>query len=122
MSDFVLKKLPQNADVRGVLSVLEKDMPFPVARIFWINSTDGAMRGGHRHHRTRQALVAVHGAVEIYMNDGHHDKTIMLDNDGLMLVVEPEDWHTMKFQPGSVLLVMASHIFDLDDYIAVKHR
>ena len=121
MSDFVLKKLPQNADVRGVLTVLEKDMPFPVARIFWINSPDGAMRGGHRHRRTRQALVAVYGAVEVYMNDGQHEKTITLDNDGLMLVVEPEDWHTMRFQPGSVLLVMASHVFDLDDYIAAKH-
>ena len=121
MSDFSLKKLPQNADTRGVLTVLEKDMPFPVVRTFWISSKDGAMRGGHRHHRTRQALVAVHGEVEVYMNDGQHEKTFTLDNDGLMLVVEPEDWHTMKFQPGAVLLVMASHVFDLDDYIAVKH-
>lgn len=121
MSEFVLKKLPQNADVRGVLTVLEKDMPFAVVRTFWVNSPDGAMRGGHRHHRTRQALVAVHGEVEVYMNDGQHEKTIILDNDGLMLLVEPEDWHTMKFQPGAVLLVMASHVFDLDDYIGGKY-
>ena len=121
MSEFVLIKLPQNADTRGVLTVLEKDMPFPVARIFWINSPDGATRGGHRHKRTRQALVATHGTVEIYLNDGQREKTITLNNYDLMLVVEPEDWHTMKFQPGSVLLVLASHVFDLDDYIAVKH-
>jgi len=121
MSDFVLKKLPQNADIRGVLTVLDKDMPFPVVRTFWISSNDGATRGGHRHHRTRQALVAVHGEVEVYMNDGQHEKTIMLDNDGLMLVVEPEDWHTMKFQPRAVLLVLASHAFDLDDYIGGKY-
>jgi dTDP-4-dehydrorhamnose 3,5-epimerase-like enzyme len=121
MSEFVLKILPRNADARGVLTVLENDMPFPVARIFWISSPNGAMRGGHRHHRTRQGLVAIHGTVEVYMNDGKHDQTIILDNDGLMLVVEPEDWHTMKFQPGAILLVMASHKFDLDDYIGTKH-
>lgn len=121
MSDFVLKKLPQNADLRGVLTVLEKEMPFPVARIFWINCPDGSMRGGHRHHITRQALVALHGVVEVYMNDGVHEKTITLDNDGLMLVVEPEDWHTMKFLPNATLLVMASHAFDLSDYISVKY-
>lgn len=121
MSDFVLKKLPQNADIRGVLTVLDKDMPFPVVRTFWISSNDGATRGGHRHHRTRQALVAVHGEVEVYMNDGQHEETIMLANDGLMLVVEPEDWHTMKFQPGAVLLVLASHAFDLEDYFGGKY-
>ena len=121
MSDFVLKKLPQNADVRGVLTVLEKDMPFPVARVFWINSAEGAMRGGHRHQRNRQAIVAVHGTVEVYINDGAHEKTIFLDNDGVMLVVEPEDWHTMTFQPGAVLLVIASDVFDPDDYIGAKH-
>ena len=121
MSDFFLKKLPQNADIRGVLTVLDKDMPFPVVRTFWISSNDGATRGGHRHHRTRQALVAVHGEVEVYMNDGQHEETIMLANDGLMLVVEPEDWHTMKFQPGAVLLVLASHAFDLEDYFGGKY-
>ena len=121
MSDFVLKKLPQNADARGVLTVLEKEMPFPAARIFWINSPDGAVRGGHRHQLTRQAMVAVHGTVAVYMNDGQHENTITLDSDELMLIVEPEDWHTMKFQPGAVLLVMASHAFDLSDYIGGKY-
>ena len=121
MSDFVIKQLPQNADIRGVLTVLEKDIPFEVARIFWINSHDGALRGGHRHHRTRQALIAVHGTVTVYLNDGRHDKTVVLDGDGLMLLVEPEDWHTMSFEPGAVLLVLASHLFDAEDYIAKKY-
>ena len=80
-----------------------------------------AIAADERAHAEIWDRLKADGTVEIYLNDGQREKTITLDNNDLMLVVEPEDWHTMKFQPGSVLLVLASHVFDLDDYIAVKH-
>lgn len=117
MSEFVVVSLPTFVDPRGSLTVMERSLPFAVARSYWIYGADGQTRGGHRHRQTRQALVAVSGVVSVYMNDGKHAETISLDQPGKCLLVEPEDWHTMTFGPGSVLLVMCSHPYDRNEYI-----
>lgn len=96
---------------------MEKTLPFPVVRTYWIYGADWLTRGGHRHHINRQGLIAMSGTVDIYMNDGISSETIRLDNPGRCLLVEPKDWHTMTFGPKSVLLVVASHPYDRADYI-----
>lgn len=117
MSDFKIINFPTHDDVRGRLVVLQEKLPFVPQRFFWISQADGQTRGGHRHHLTRQGLVAVTGQVDILMNDGTHKETIVLAHPGHCLIVEPEDWHTMTFHPGSVLLVFASQHYDRNDYI-----
>ncbi len=117
MSHFQLIKLPTFTDSRGALTVMEGALPFPVVRSYWIYGADGQTRGGHRHRHTQQALVAVAGSVTIYMNDGQHAENIRLESPGDCLLVQPKDWHTMTFGPGSVLLVMSSHSYDRREYI-----
>lgn len=117
MSHFTLLKLPTFSDGRGALSVLDGTLPFPMKRIYWIYGSDGKTRGGHRHRQTRQALVAVHGSVSIHMDDGLHVEDILLESPDQCLLVDPKDWHTMAFTEGSVLLVIASHSFDRNDYV-----
>ncbi len=117
MSHFTVLDLPTFTDPRGSLTVLEKALPFAVVRSYWIYGADGQVRGGHRHRHTRQALVAVHGAVTIYMNDGVASDNVVLQRPGQCLLVEPKDWHTMTFGPGAVLLVMSSHPYDRSEYI-----
>ncbi|MDR2240971.1 MAG: FdtA/QdtA family cupin domain-containing protein [Zoogloeaceae bacterium] len=114
---FPLLDLPTFTNERGSLTVMEKVLPFDVMRSYWIYGADGQSRGGHRHCYTRQALVAVNGVVSVYMDDGIRMETIILDHPGKCLLVEPKDWHTMTFGPGSVLLVMASHPYDRNEYI-----
>lgn len=114
---FKLITLPSFTNEKGSLTVLENILPFEVKRIYWIYGADGQTRGGHRHVKTCQALVAVHGTVEVYMNDGINQENILLDNPGLCLIVDPKDWHTMKFFDYSVLLVMASLPYHIEDYI-----
>jgi quercetin dioxygenase-like cupin family protein len=118
MSAFVVVELPTHRDLRGDLVVLERQLPFAVQRVFWITNADGAKRGGHRHRKTRQALVALAGRVEVLMDDGKHRETVALDRPGRCLLVEPEDWHTMTFGPGAILLVLASEPYDKSDYVA----
>ena len=122
MSHFTLLNLPTFTDPRGALTVLEGALPFPVVRTYWIYGSDGQTRGGHRHRHTRQALIAVSGTVSIYMNDGITEETIELTHPGLCLLVEPKDWHTMTFGPGSVLLVMSSHPYDRGEYIDTPYE
>jgi mannose-6-phosphate isomerase-like protein (cupin superfamily) len=100
-----------------VLTVLEKELPFEVIRTYWIYGVDGQTRGGHRHTHTRQALIAISGHVSIYMNDGVVEETIKLTQPNQCLLVEPKDWHTVTFGPGSILLVMSSHGYDRSEYI-----
>ena len=117
MSDFRIIDLPSFTDARGNLTVMQSVLPFEIRRVFWITGADGHTRGGHRHHQTRQALIAVSGTVLVPMNDGRKRADIVLDGPSRCLIVEPDDWHLMRFQTGSALLVFASHEYDAKDYI-----
>lgn len=122
MSNFTVLDLPGFNDERGGLTVLEKVLPFDIQRAYWIYNAAGQTRGGHRHHVTRQALIAVHSEVLVHMNDGKHRHDIVLKTPGQCLLVEPEDWHTMTFGKDAVLLVLASRHYDKGDYIDEAYR
>jgi len=121
MSYFTTIDLPTFLDLRGGLTVLDGALPFEIKRIYWIYGADGQVRGGHRHVKTRQALVAVAGIVSIYINDGRCSGTVELNDPSQCLLVEPKDWHTMTFGPDSVLLILSSEPYDRADYIDDKY-
>jgi len=122
MTHFTILNLPTFTDSRGSLSVLEGALPFTAVRTYWIFDAEGQTRGGHRHAHTRQALVAVSGTVSVFMNDGVTSGTVELNHPSQCLLVEPKDWHTMTFGPGSVLLVMSSHPYDRSEYIDTPYE
>ncbi len=122
MTHFTILNLPTFTDQRGSLTVMQHSLPFDVVRTYWIYGADDQVRGGHRHTYTRQALVAMSGTVSIYMNDGVTAKNVELDHPSKCLLVEPKDWHTMTFGPGSVLLVMSSHPYDRSEYIDTPYE
>lgn len=122
MTHFTILNLPTFTDSRGSLSVLEGALPFTAVRTYWIYGAEGQTRGGHRHTYTRQALVALSGMVSVFMNDGVTSDTVMLSHPSQCLLVEPKDWHTMTFGPGSVLLVMSSHPYDRSEYIDTPYE
>ena len=115
-SHFTMLQLPTFVDSRGALTVLEKALPFEVVRTYWIYGADGQIRGGHRHTYTRQALIAINGHVSIFMNDGVSQEVVDLTKPNQCLLVEPKDWHTMTFGPGSILMVLSSHSYDRSEY------
>ena len=106
-------------DSRGNLTVIEKELPFAVKRIYYIYGVAGnEIRAGHRHKKNVQVLVCVSGACEIFVNDGSTKATYQLDRPDLALLMEPQDWHTMyNFSPDALLLVLASEPYDINDYI-----
>ena len=107
------------ADRRGHLTVAEDfEIPFSIKRIFYIYGVDDSIRGGHRHHTTRQALICLTGRCKIESNDGKEKTSFLLDNPNKCLIIEPEDWHIMKnFSENTILLVLASENFNEADYI-----
>ncbi|MFF5993865.1 FdtA/QdtA family cupin domain-containing protein [Lysinibacillus sp. KU-BSD001] len=108
-------------DDRGSLTVIESDInvPFEIKRVFYIFGTKkGVRRGFHAHHKTRQALISVSGSCKVYLDNTIRKEDIMLDAPNKVLILEPNDWHEMyDFSEDCVLLVLASELYDSEDYI-----
>ena len=111
-------ELETHSDKRGNLTVIEKNIPFEIKRIFYIYGIDESKRGGHRHKTTRQAAICIHGSCIVSNNDGEKREDFILDHPNKCLILETKDYHIMhNFSPDSVLLVLASTSFDPADYI-----
>ncbi|MNW42345.1 TDP-4-oxo-6-deoxy-alpha-D-glucose-3,4-oxoisomerase [compost metagenome] len=113
--------LNELGDERGLLTVIEenKTIPFEIKRVFYIYGTaNGVSRGFHAHYKTRQVLIAVSGSCTISLDDTRRKEEVVLDSPTKALLLEPSDWHEMfNFSADCVLLVLASHLYDSEDYI-----
>lgn len=110
-------------DTRGNLTVIEKEIPFEVKRIFYIYGVDDSVRGGHRHKTTIQAAICIHGSCIVSSDNGSVQEDFIMDHPEKCLILQPEDWHTMHhFSADAVLLVMASTYFDKEDYIFEPYK
>ncbi len=117
-----LIEIPTFSDARGNLSVVDEIIPFEIKRVYYIYRAEGA-RGGHRHKKTIQGLIAVSGSCEIFVDNGQNSETINLKSPDKLLIVNPEDWHTMQnFSSDCVLLVLSSEHYDRNDYIDQPYR
>ena len=110
--------LETHSDQRGHLTVIEKEIPFNIRRIFYIYGVDNSIRGGHRHLVTDQAAICLCGMCRIHCDNGHTQEEFCLDRPDKCLLIDHSDWHYMyDFTPNSILLVIASTEFDNQDYI-----
>ncbi len=118
----LLINLETHVDERGSLTVVEKELPFQIKRLYYIYNVDDSVRGGHRHAKTVQAAICIYGSCEIFVNDSINTEVHILDSPNKCLILNPADWHTMsKFSKNAVLLVLASEEFDKQDYIYEKY-
>lgn len=105
----------------GNLTVAQsmKHLPFAIKRVFYLYDIPGGeSRGAHAHKRCHQFLVAVSGAFEVAMDDGEDTKVMRLDRPYYGLHVPPGIWAAeQNFSSGSVCLVLASELYDSDDYV-----
>lgn len=105
----------------GALSFFEaeKDIPFPVRRVYWIYEADeGTHRGYHAHTLNWQVIFCPYGCVDIILDDGECRETVRLDTPSKGLVLTPGLWREMIWiKTGSVLCVAASEYYDPNEYI-----
>lgn len=108
-------------DERGALTVIESmnNIPFDIKRVFYIYGTaSGIRRGFHAHYKTRQVLISVAGNCKVHLDNTKRKKEVELDSPTKALILEPNDWHEMyDFSPDCVLLVLASELYQAEDYI-----
>lgn len=114
--------LPKHIDPRGNLTVAEqmKNVPFDIARVYWTyDIPSGERRGGHAHRTCEEIIIAVSGSFDVTLDDGHGGKeTHHLNHPYQGLYVGTGVWRTLEdFSSGAVCLVLASELFDEDEYI-----
>ena len=113
-------KFKTHIDDRGSLTVIEKQIPFDIKRVFYIYDVDDSKRGFHKHKSTIQLAVCLNGSCDIVV-EKINKEIYELNKPEIGLIIEPEDYHWMEnFSKGTVLLVMASEEFDEKDYIYSK--
>jgi UDP-2-acetamido-3-amino-2,3-dideoxy-glucuronate N-acetyltransferase len=108
-------------DHRGSLFVgeLPESLPFSVRRFFFVAQVpEGEPRGIHAHRECHQFLVCVAGSVKAMIDNGQTREVVTLDSPGMGLHMPPLTWGAQyDYSPDAVLLVLASHEYDPDDYI-----
>ena len=112
--------IPKIQEPRGNLSVIENDiLPFEFKRIYYLYDVPtGAERGGHAHKNLKQFLIALSGSFDVVLNNGEEQKVITLNKPYEGLLIHEGVWRELNnFSSGSVCLVIASAIFDEEDYI-----
>jgi hypothetical protein len=116
------KCLPNYPDQRGSLTIIDdakSKLPFDVERIFCIYRTTDLPRGGHKHHKTQEAVICIQGSFIISTHtDGEPEQDFLLDSPDKCLIVEAQEWRVLhSFSRDAVILVLASHHYDPADYI-----
>jgi hypothetical protein len=107
-------------DTRGNLSVIQGEaIPFEMKRVYYLyDIPSGGRRGGHSHKNCQELLVALSGSFDVILSDGHEQKTVTLNKPNVGLLIPNGIWRELEnFSSGSVCLVLASAIFEEEDYI-----
>ena len=94
-------------------------VPFVPRRWFLVYDVPSReVRGEHAHRVCHQFLVCVAGSVAVAVDDGEHRSEVLLDAPTLGIYIPPRVWASeFRYDPDSVLLVLASHEYDASDYI-----
>ena len=113
--------LALRGDERGRLVAIEEnsDVPFAIARVYYVYATTpGTTRGLHAHRALNQLAVAVAGSCTMLLDDGARRVAMRLDDPAAGLTLGPMIWREMSdFSPDCVLMVLADAAYDEADYI-----
>jgi len=103
-----------------VIGEAEKNIPFKIKRVYFINNlfNKKAHRGLHAHKKLDQIIFCVNGHFTLHLDDGRTTQNILMDDPYLGVRLGPKLWHHMtKFSSDCVILVLADDCFKEKDYI-----
>lgn len=110
-----------HSDRKGNLTVVEngRTLPFDVKRVYYLYDIPGGeSRGAHAHRNLEQFIVAASGSFKVTIDDGNCKRTFFLNRPYQGLYVKPGMWRDLDdFSSGAVCMVLASEIYQTDDYI-----
>jgi acetyltransferase-like isoleucine patch superfamily enzyme/dTDP-4-dehydrorhamnose 3,5-epimerase-like enzyme len=117
----VIHRTPVIKDMRGNLLAREIDrgLPFVPKRCFTVFAVPSKeVRGAHAHRALEQLLICLTGSISVVVDDAVFRQELVLDSPELALHVPPMVWAIQyKYSADAVLLVLASDLYQADDYI-----
>jgi hypothetical protein len=115
-----VRELPRVDDPRGNLTFIEneKHIPFSIKRVFYLYDVPGgASRAGHALKKCHQFVIAASGSFDIVVDSGVGKFRYQLNRSYYGLHIPPLFWREIdNFSSGSVCLVLASELYDEEDY------
>lgn len=122
---ITVTQLREYQELDGVLTPVElkSEIPFSVQRIFWIrNIPDGKSRANHAHRACHQFLVPVAGSFTVVTwapPECEIEHRMVQGSCGIH--VPPLTWVLIhSISSDAIILVLASHAYDVFDYIDSK--
>lgn len=113
--------LPKILDKRGNLSFFENEnqIPFKIARTYWIYDVPGGeVRGSHAFRKQQEFIVALSGSFDIVLNDGEGEKIYSMNRSYYGLYVPKMYWRRLEnFSTNSLALIVSDRLYDGNDYI-----
>lgn len=118
VKDCILVDIPTFTDERGAISVMDKELPFEVKRVFWLHHiAEGKDRGAHALLDSEEIMVAIHGSFVVDLDDTVTKTSILLDDPSKGLVIRPGIWfRTHSYKDDGVSLILASDEYARDKY------
>ncbi len=121
MSLIEILDIESRGDERGQLIALEnnKNIPFAIKRVYYLTQTrEDVARGFHAHKELMQIAVCISGRCLMKLDDGVNQEEVWLDSPVKAILIRKMIWREMHhFSPDCVLLVLASELYDEQDYI-----
>ncbi|MFI3175911.1 MAG: FdtA/QdtA family cupin domain-containing protein [Eubacteriales bacterium] len=112
---------PEMGDERGHLVVVEgmKQVPFPIARIFYIYGSDtDVIRGCHANRKSEFVLINICGSSKVKVKDGKEEIIYELNRSHMGIYLPRMIWKEMyDFSEDSILLCLSSEPYDAAEYI-----
>jgi hypothetical protein len=95
------------------------EIPFQMKRMYYLYDIPlFQKRGGHAHKKLQQIIIAIIGSFTVKLDDGSLSKIVTLDQPATGLHLVPGIWRELvNFSPGAVCMVLASEVYDENDYI-----
>lgn len=119
-SEPFLFPINYSRETNGSLGAIDdRQIPFQIARAFWIYGVpDGVGRGGHAHKTSKQLLICVSGSIIVTMEDlsGRKYHYELRPVSGA-LYLPPLYWGRYEFFKDAVALCLASDYYRESDYI-----
>lgn len=105
----------------GNLSVVQnwETVPFAVKRVYYLYDVPGGeSRGAHAHKELSQLIIAASGSFRVTLDDGNVKRSFILNRPYQGLYVKPGIWRDLDdFSSGAVCMVLASEVYQKEDYI-----
>lgn len=131
VKDCNLVNVPTFIDERGAISVMDKELPFQVKRVFWLHHiAENKDRGSHALLDSSEIMIAIHGSFVVDLDDTKTKKSILLDDPSKGLMIRPGIWfRTHSYMEDGVSLILAEeeyardkYTYDYDVYMQLRNK